>query len=135
MIGPDVVAGFYSLSAGGIAYNDAPERLSKGLPRYPVPLVVLARLAVDRRFHGRGLGAGLLADALRRTLAAAELAGVRGILVHAKDGAAKAFYEHFGFEPFPGHPFTLYRLLKDVRRMLLRDQHATSEVAVLAQKP
>jgi len=122
---PNTVAGFYSLAVGSIAYSNAPERLSKGLPHYPVPLVILARLAIDRRYHGQGLGAGLLVDALRRTLAAADIAGVRGILVHAKDDAARAFYEHFGFQPFPEHPFTLYRLLKDVRGML----------AVRAQKP
>lgn len=109
------VCGYYSLAVGSVVYDDTPERLGKGLPRHPVPVMILARLAVDRRFHGKGLGSGLLADALRRTVAAADIAGIRAIVVHAKDDQAKTFYEHFGFVSFGEQTLTLYVLLKDIR--------------------
>lgn len=111
----DVVVGYYSLTVGDVSYDDAPERLAKGLPHHPIPVMILARLAVDRKFHGRHIGAGLLLDVLRRILAAAEIAGIRGVVVHAKDDSAKAFYEHFGFVAFRQRPLTLYALLKDIR--------------------
>lgn len=111
------IVGFHTLVVGEVAYGDAPERLAKGLPRHPVPVLLLARLAVDRTWQGRGLGAALVADAMRRTLQVADLAGVRALLVHAKDAAAQRFYTHLGFEPFPGEPLTLYRLVKDLRAM------------------
>jgi len=111
----NAVAGFHSLTVGQVEYDDAPERLGKGLARHAIPIVLLARLAVDRRFQGRGIGIGLLRDAFRRIKMVSEIAGVRGVAVHAKDDAAKAFYEHFGFVEFPGKPLTLYRLLKDIR--------------------
>ena len=78
----------------------------------------LPRLAVDRHWQGKGLGAALVADALRRAIQVADIAGVRAVLVHAKDDAARRFYEHLGFEPFPGEPLVLYRLMKDLRSML-----------------
>lgn len=111
------VVGFHTLVVGEVAYGDAPERLAKGLPRHPVPVLLLARLAVDKTWRGRGLGAALVVDAMRRTLQVADLAGVRALLVHAKDEAAQSFYAHLGFEPFPGEPLTLYRLVKDLRAM------------------
>jgi GNAT superfamily N-acetyltransferase len=117
LIGEQIV-GYYTLTVGEVSYGDAPERLAKGLPRYPVPIMIIARLAVERTFQGQRLGQGLLLDAMRRTLQVAEIAGIRAILVHAKDERAKAFYEHFGFESFPVNSLTLYRLLKDIRLML-----------------
>jgi predicted N-acetyltransferase YhbS len=114
-IAGEIVAGFHSLTVGNVVFDDAPERLGKGLPRHPVPVMIIARLAVDHRFNGQGLGAGLLRDALRRTRMVAEIAGVREVVVHAKDDAAKAFYEHFGFTAFPEKPLTLFRFLKDIR--------------------
>lgn len=111
------IAGYYTLTVGEVVYSDAPEALAKGLPRHPVPVMTLARLAVDQRFQGQRLGQGLLLDALRRTLQASEIAGIRAMLVHAKDEAAQAFYSHFGFESFPEEPLTLYRLLRDIRLM------------------
>jgi GNAT superfamily N-acetyltransferase len=112
------VVGYYTLTVGEVSYGDAPERLAKGLSRYPVPVMILARLAVERNFQGQRLGQGLLLDAMRRTLQAAEVAGIRAILVHAKDDRARAFYEHFGFEAFPADSLTLYRLLRDIRLMI-----------------
>ena len=112
------IVGYHTLVVGEVAYDAAPERLAKGLPRYPVPVLLLARLAVDRAWQGKGLGSALVLDAMRRALQVAELAGVRALLVHAKDEEARRFYAHLGFEPFPGEPLTLYRLLKDVRAML-----------------
>jgi GNAT superfamily N-acetyltransferase len=109
------VAGYHSLTVGQANFDDAPERLAKGLPRHPIPVMIIARLAVDRRFQGQGLGSALLRDAFLRTLAAAEIAGIRGVIVHAKDERASAFYEHFGFTPFGEKSLTLYRLLKDIK--------------------
>ena len=82
--------------------------------------MLLTRLAVDRRFHGQGLGAGLLKDAMLRTLQAAEIAGLRAIIVHAKDDEARAFYEHFDFAPSPSDPHHLMVLLKEVRSLVGR---------------
>ena len=111
------IAGYHTLVVGDVVYEDAPDRLAKGLPRYPVPVLLLARLAVDCRRQGKGLGAALVVDAMRRTLQVADIAGVRALLVHAKDNAARNFYIHLGFEPFPHEPFILYRLVKDFRAM------------------
>lgn len=87
------VAGFYSLAVGSVEPESAPGRVSKGLARHPVPVMILARLAVDGRHQGAGLGATLLKDALLRTLQAADIAGIRTILVHAKDDAARWWFE------------------------------------------
>lgn len=110
------VIGYYSLAVSQVTFEDAPERLAKGLARHPVPVMLLARLAVDRAWHGRRLGAGLLRDAVLRTLQAANIAGIRALVVHAKDDAARRFYERFDFLPFTDEPLTLYRLVKDLRR-------------------
>jgi GNAT superfamily N-acetyltransferase len=108
------IVGFYSLVVGQVAYDDAPERLSKGLARHPVPIMLLARLAVSTQWQGRGIGAGLLKDAMLRTLRAADIAGIRALAVHAKDDAARRFYTHFDFRPSPSDPLHLFVLLKDV---------------------
>jgi GNAT superfamily N-acetyltransferase len=112
------IAGFYTLVFGEVRYAEAPERLTKGLARHPVPLMVLARLAVHRTWHGRGIGAGLLRDAMMRTALAADIAGLRALVAHAKDEPAAAFYAHFGFEPSPTDPLHMYIMLKDIRRIL-----------------
>ena len=116
--GDPVVAGYYSLAAGSVEKARVPERVAKGLPLHPIPVVLLARLAVDQRFQGRGLGKSLLRDALQRTLAAAEVIGIRAVLVHAKDENAAAFYARFGFAPSPTDPLHLMLLMKDLRRTL-----------------
>lgn len=113
-----IVVGYYSLAASQVLYADAPLRLQKGVARHPIPVVLLARLAVDRGWQGKGLGPGLLKDAILRVLGAAESVGIRALLVHAKDEEAKAFYQHFNFEPLPGYPLHLVLPLKDARRIV-----------------
>lgn len=112
------VVGYYTLVVGHIDYDDSPERLKKGMARHPIPLVVLARLAVSAKWQSKGLGSGLLKDAMLRTLQAADIAGVRALAVHAKDDSAKAFYERFDFSASPTDPLHLYRLIKDIRAFL-----------------
>lgn len=112
------IVGYYTLVVGHVEYSDAPERLSKGLARQPVPIMLLARLAIAISWQGKGLGAGLLKDAMLRTLQAADIAGIRSFAVHAKDDQAKAFYEHFDFVASPVDPYHLFRLLKDLRAYL-----------------
>jgi GNAT superfamily N-acetyltransferase len=114
----DAVVGYYTLAVGQITREEAPERLTKGLARHPVPIMLLARLAVDRRSHGQGVGKALLRDAMQRTLQAADIAGIRAFAVHAKDEQAKPFYEKFDFIPSPADPMHLFVLLKDVRRII-----------------
>jgi GNAT superfamily N-acetyltransferase len=112
------VAGYYSLTAGSVAKEEAPARIAKGLAKHPIGVVLLARLAVDRSYHRMGFGKILLGDALRRALVAAEAVGVRAILVHALDAEAAAFYEKFLFERSPVNPLQLMLLLKDLRSAL-----------------
>jgi len=111
-----VIAGFYTLAVGQVNYDDSPQRLTKGLARHPVPIMLLARLAVSIDWQTRGIGAGLLKDAMRRTMQAADIAGIRAIAAHAKDDAARKFYTHFNFIPSPTDPYHLFLLLKDLRR-------------------
>jgi GNAT superfamily N-acetyltransferase len=112
----EALVGYYTLTVGEVRYGDAPERLTKGLAQHPVPLMLLARLAVHRDWKGHGLGAGLLKDAMRRTVQAADIAGIRALAVHAKDEKARAFYRHFDFLDSPTDPMHLFLLLKDLRR-------------------
>ena len=112
------VAGYYMLVVGQVEYGDAPERLTKGLAHHPVPIMLLARLAVATSWQGKGFGSGLLKDAMLRTLQAADIAGIRAFGVHAKDDAAKSFYERFDFVPSPTDSYHLFRLLKDIRAAL-----------------
>ena len=113
------VVGYYSLAFSSVTHNQSPERIKKGLGRHPIPVLILARLAIDRQFQGKGLGQGLLKDALERTVRVAEIGGLRAILVHAKDESARVFYEHFNFEPSPTDPYHLYLLVKDLKRLAL----------------
>jgi GNAT superfamily N-acetyltransferase len=111
----ETVIGYYSLVVGEVRHAEAPERVGKGMPRFPIPLMVLARLAVDHGWHGRRIGAGLMLDAFGRTLQVAELAGIRALAVHAKDESAAAFYRHFGFAPSPTDDRHLFMIVKDIR--------------------
>ena len=114
----DAVAGYHTLTVGQVSREEAPERLIKGLARHPVPIMLLARLAVDRRWQGQGIGKALLKDALQRTLQAADIAGIRAFAVHAKDEETKSFYLKFDFAPSPTDPMHLFVLLKDARKSL-----------------
>lgn len=114
----DTVVGFYSLAVGSVTPQAAPTRVMKGLARHPVPVMILARLAVDSTHQGKGLGQALLRDALLRTAQAADIAGIRCLLVHAKDDAARRWYASWEFEPSPTDPYHLFLLLKDLKNLL-----------------
>src|SRR5258708_34570400 len=114
----DAVVGFYTLVVAQVECDAAPLRLGKGLARHPIPLMLLARLAVAASWQGKGLGSGLLKDAMLRTRQAAAIAGIRAMAVHGKGDDARAFYERFGFVPAPTDLYHLFLLLKDVRAIL-----------------
>jgi predicted N-acetyltransferase YhbS len=99
-------AGYYALAAGAVAHTEAASRIKRNMSD-PVPVILIGRLAIDSRFQGRGIGADLLRDAVLRTLQAAEIAGIRAILVSAISATAKSFYEKFGFISSPANPQTL----------------------------
>ena len=105
------VMGYYALAAGAVHHQDATRSIRQNMPD-PLPVMVLARLAVDMRAQGMQLGAGLLRDAVERSLAVAQNAGVRALLVHALHERAKEFYMHYGFQASPVHPLTLMLRLK-----------------------
>jgi GNAT superfamily N-acetyltransferase len=112
------ILGYFSLTMGSVLRAEAPAKLVRGLPAYPVGMVLLARLAVDRAEQGQGLGALLLAEALRKAVAAGEAAAARLVVADAIDDAAAKFYAHHGFMPAPSHPLRLYRRMKDIRASL-----------------
>jgi GNAT superfamily N-acetyltransferase len=114
----NLVTGYYSLTTGSVHKHESPERISKGLAAHPIGVVLLARLAVDSRQQGKGLGKALLFDALIRIDEAAEIVAVRAVMVHAIDEAARRFFEHLEFEPSPVDPFQFLLLLKDLRKAL-----------------
>jgi GNAT superfamily N-acetyltransferase len=114
------VLGYYSLAAGSIVHDQATERVKKRLARHPIPIILLARLAVDVSIHGKGVGSALLKDALQRAAHAADTIGARALLVHAKDDAARAFYEHFTFESSPSDPYHLLLIMKDLMHIIDR---------------
>jgi GNAT superfamily N-acetyltransferase len=112
------IVGYFSLVMGHVRQEDAPRKLVRGTPRYPIGMVLLARLAVDRSYQGQGLGAELLRLALIRSLSAGDVAAARLIGVDALDDDAEAFYRRWGFISLPESPHRLYRRLKDVRQSL-----------------
>ena len=114
----DSVVGFYSLAVGSVDPQAAPPRASKGLARHPVPVMILARLAVDRDHQRKRLGQALLRDALLRTAQAADIAGIRWLLVHAKDDAARRWYLSWEFEPSPTDAYHLFLMIKDLKALL-----------------
>ncbi len=112
------VTGYYSLAAGAVAHAESPGRIRRNMPD-PIPVMILGRLAVDRGFQGQGIGAGLLKDAILRTLQAAEIRRIRAVLVHAISESAKRFYEAKGFRASPVDPMTLMITLDDAERILI----------------
>jgi len=115
--GPVRVVAYYALASGAVAAKAATGRFRRNMPD-PIPVVLLARLAVDRHYQGRGLGRALLQDAARRVVSAADAIGIRGLLVHALDDAARRLYQHLGFDPSPLDPMTLMITLADLRAAL-----------------
>jgi len=112
------IAGYFSLTIRSVLRERAPARLVRGMTGYPVGMVLLARLAIDRHHQGRGLGALLLTEALRKAIAGGESAAARLVVVDAIDEQAADFYRHHGFIPAPEHPLRLYRRIKDIRASL-----------------
>ena len=110
------VIGYYSLAVGSILFDEAPERMAKGLARHPIPIILMARFAVDTNYQGQGIGKGLFKDALKRCLSVAKDAGVRAFMTHAKDEEARSLYLRFGMLECPTNPLHLYFLMKDVER-------------------
>lgn len=117
------VVGYYSLAVGSIEHEIASKRAKKGLARHPIPVMILARLAVDLEYQEKKIGSSLLKDALLRTLEASKYAGIRAIFVHAKDEKARNFYTHFDFEPSPIDTLKLMLLIKDIH-------HSVDELCV-----
>ena len=113
----NAVVGYYCLANGAIEQTLATGRVRRNMPD-PIPVMVIGRLAVDRNWQGKGIGRGLLRDAILRTLNAAEIAGIRAILVHAISEEAKQFYESCGFTPSPIESMTLMVTIKDARASL-----------------
>ena len=116
------VVGYYALATGGVARESAPSRITKGTANHPIPIILLARLAVHEEHQGKRLGRGLLRDALYRVRNAAEDIGVRAVLIHAKDEEAHDFYmSQAEFEPSPVDPLQLFLLMKDLNQLLQAD--------------
>jgi GNAT superfamily N-acetyltransferase len=111
------VIGYYALASGGVTIGEAPGRFRRNMPD-PIPVVILARLAIDRAYQGKNLGRALFRDAALRVAQAADAIGIRGIVVHAISEEAKAFYIALGFDPSPLDPMTLMVTLADVRGAL-----------------
>ena len=110
----DWVLGYYSLASASIEFASLPADLARRVPRYPIPAVRIARLAVDRSMHGKGLGAALLADALRRILTASSEVAVKVVLVDAKNERAADFYRHYGFRALNDMPMVLFLPIETV---------------------
>lgn len=111
------VVGYYTLAVGAVAVGEAAGRVRRNMPD-PLPVMVLGRLAVDQKYQRRGVGTGLLRDAILRTIQASEIAGIRAILVHALSDAAKAFYMGWGFVASPIDPLTVMITVQEAARLL-----------------
>ena|SRR5947209_2390778 len=111
------VVGYYALAAGAVAHAEAPGRVRRNMPD-PVPVMVIGRLAIDQTAQGQALGSALLRDAVLRIVQAAEIAGIRAILVHAISERAKRFYEKSGFVASPIEPMTLMITVAEARKAL-----------------
>jgi GNAT superfamily N-acetyltransferase len=114
----ETVAGYVSLTTGSARHDEVPKRFARGMPRHRIPTILVARLAVDRRFQGRKLGTRLLAEALRRAVAASDAAAARVVVVDAIDERAAGFYRERGFTASPEDPLRLFRKISDIRRTI-----------------
>lgn len=113
----DTVHGYYTLSATNIEFKECPKEYSKGIPQYPIPAVLIGKLAVDENIEGQGLGSRLLIDALQRILAASEKVAVKAVIVDAIDEEAKGYYLHFGFIELPGHALKLFLPIETIDQL------------------
>ena len=129
-----MVIGFYTLTAAQVERESAPQRVGKGLAKYPVPVILLARLAVHSDWQRKGVGPALLKNALLRAMQAADLVGARAVEVHAKDDEARSFYEHFDFLPSPVDQLHLFLLMKDIKAMTAANDSCGSKVPGQAAK-
>ena len=114
------VVGYYALAVGAVTHAEAPGRVRRNMPD-PVPVMIIGRLAVHKDFQGRKIGPALLRDAVLRTLQAAEIAGVRAILVHAISERARQFYEDCGFTPSPMDPMTLMITVAEAGKAFIKN--------------
>lgn len=114
------IVGYYALAAGAVAHSETTGRIRRNMPD-PVPVMIIGRLAVDASMQGRGIGPALLRDAVLRTVRAAEIAGIRAILVHAISDRAKKFYEHYGFVAPLTDPMTLTITVAEAARILAEE--------------
>jgi GNAT superfamily N-acetyltransferase len=113
------VVGYYALATGIVQRSDASRRIARNMPE-PIPVILLGRLAVDRKEQGHGLGSHLLRDAIARTVQVVEIIGVRALLVHALNERARDFYLHHDFEPAPTDPLHRVLLITDARAIVGR---------------
>jgi len=117
------VVGYYALATGAVAQADATARVRAGAGRYPISVIILTRLGVDLSVQGHGVGRSLVRDALLRVEQAADLVGVRALLIHAESDGARDFYQHVAeFEESPGEPLHLLLTLEDLRTALQPDR-------------
>jgi len=114
----DEIVGYYSLTPSSVAHAEAPPRVSQGLAKNEIGVILMARFAVDRNNQGKGIGRSLFLDAMARAFHASNVIGGRAFLVHAKDEEAKAFYSKFNRMPSADHPMHLFMLFKDIRKTL-----------------
>ncbi|MEQ8996014.1 MAG: GNAT family N-acetyltransferase [Coleofasciculus sp. B1-GNL1-01] len=113
------VVGYYCLANGQVSHIEAPGKIKRNMPD-PIPVVVMGRLAVDIHHQGKGIGMGMIKDAVKRTLQASEILGIRAILIHALNENVKDFYvERCGFMPSPIHPLTVMVKLSDIKKNLI----------------
>ena len=110
------VVGYYTLAVGSIEHASAPVAVKKGLGQYPIPVIILARLATDKSVQGQGVGSGLLKDALKRALNVSREVGVRTVLVHAKGPEVRDWYKEYGFIESPTDQFQLLLLIQDIEK-------------------
>jgi GNAT superfamily N-acetyltransferase len=115
------VVEYVSLTTGSIRHEAAPKRYARGMPRHPIPTILIARLAVDSRYQGKRLGSQLLAEALRLAVIASDTAAARLVVVDAIDDSAAGFYRRWGFVDVPENPHRLFRKISEIRRWLKED--------------
>jgi GNAT superfamily N-acetyltransferase len=118
------IVGYYALATGAVTRAAATGKVRRQMPD-PIPVMILARLAVDTRYQGQGLGYGLLRDALLRTLQVAAQAGIRAVLLHAMTAGARRFYQRAGFHDSPLDPMTMMITIADIRKALAGPQSPT----------